>query len=72
MYIGCLNDWKKMLKKDGVVAIIVPEIVMATKVFTLPFVEICAKTGYNIDGAYDYSREKAVVRRKIYLINIKK
>lgn len=70
MYTGCLKDWKKILRPNAVVVIIVPEIELDRKVFTVPFVEICSKTGYNIIGQYDYAREKAIVKRKIYLLKI--
>lgn len=68
MYLGCLKDWKKVLKPNVAVVIIVPEIELNKKVFTFPFLEICAKTGYNILAQYDYSREKAIVKRKIFLL----
>jgi tRNA G10 N-methylase Trm11 len=68
MYIGCLKDWRKTLKPDGIICIIVPEIAVGGRVFTIPFVEICAKVGYNIINSYDYHREKAVVKRKIYIL----
>ncbi len=68
MYVGCLKDWRKILQKDAVVVIIVPEITVEGRLFTLPFIEICAKTGYNILAQYEYSREKAIVKRKIFVL----
>ncbi len=68
MYLGCLKDWKKILADSFAICIIVPEIKVKNQVYTIQFVEICEKLGYNIIGNYEYSREKAVVKRKIYLL----
>ncbi len=69
MYLGCLKDWKNILTPQSTACIIVPEICAGKRVFTIPFIEICGKLGYNIvSGPYEYAREKAVVRRKIYLL----
>lgn len=68
MYLGCLKDWKKILTDNFAICIIVPEIKVKNQVYTIQFVEICEKLGYNIIGNYEYSREKAVVKRKIYLL----
>ena len=70
MYLGCLKNWRIILNSNSVVVIIVPEITVENRLFTLPFVEICAKTGYNILAQYEYSREKAIVKRKIFLLKI--
>lgn len=68
MYLGALKDWQKVLKKESVICLVVPEIEVEKHVFKIPFVEICGKLGYNIIGCYEYSREKAIVKRKIYVI----
>lgn len=71
MYLGCLRDWKKILTHDGLICIIVPEITIGGRLFTIPFLEICAKTGYNIiNQPLEYSREQAVVKRRIYLLRL--
>ncbi len=72
MYTGSLKDWRKILKPAGAICIIVPEIEVGKRVYTIPFVEICGKTGYNIVAECEYSREKAVVRREIYLLKNQK
>jgi tRNA G10 N-methylase Trm11 len=72
MYLGALKDWKKVIKTEGMVCIIVPEFEVGKQTFLLPFVEICGKLGYNIVSKQEYSRENAVVKRKIYLLKQKK
>ncbi len=70
MYLGSLKNWKNILHNKGVVCIIVPEITMGNRVFTIPFVEMCGKLGYNIvDGPFEYAREQAIVKRKVYLLS---
>jgi tRNA G10 N-methylase Trm11 len=71
MYLGALKDWQKILKKDGVICMIIPEFEVKNQIFKIPFIEICAKVGYNIVSENEYSRENAVVRRKIYLLKIR-
>jgi tRNA G10 N-methylase Trm11 len=68
MYTGILKDWKNVLKEEGVICIIVPEFEVGNQIFKIPFVEICAKVGYNILSENEYSREKAVVKRRIYML----
>lgn len=70
MYLGSLKSWKSVLDNNGVICIIVPEIEVGNQTFTIPFVEIVRKTGYNIISSYEYSREQAIVKRKIYLLKL--
>ncbi|MCL5676143.1 MAG: methyltransferase domain-containing protein [Patescibacteria group bacterium] len=69
MYLGCLKDWHKILTNDGVIVIALPSyLIHSQEFFVKKVVDNSYKLGYSIEtGPLPYSREKAVVRRNIYV-----
>jgi tRNA G10 N-methylase Trm11 len=70
LYVGCLKDWKRVLKIGGYVMMAFPEIrATQRKIFVKTAVDTCEKLGYStIHGPITYSRPDAVVRRQFYLL----
>jgi len=84
LYIGCLKDWWKILRKNGRVVIVLPSFNISACPSEVPTesgrrgvnprpvkkpIDICEKLGYNvIGGPYQYSRPQAVVVRNIYIL----
>lgn len=68
LYIGCLKDWKSVLKPHGVVIMAIPEIVLAnTKYSVKNVIDSCETLGYTCSqGPLSYSRPNAIVRRMFY------
>jgi len=69
LYLGCLRDWRKVLKAGGKVVIALPEYaIYGQKFFVKKVVDSCENLGYTIlAGPLEYSRPQAVVRRQFYL-----
>lgn len=69
LYIGCLRDWKNILKPHGVVMIALPMYVINGKTyFVKKVIDMCESLGYTIEaGPIEYSRPQAVVKRAFYL-----
>ncbi len=73
LYIGCLKDWHKILKKDGIVVIALPLYQIGQKTyFVKKVVDMCEILGYTIvTGPIEYSRPQAVVKRSFYILRKK-
>jgi tRNA G10 N-methylase Trm11 len=69
LYIGCLRDWAKVVQKNGVVLIALPEYAVGGRTyFVKKVIDMCEILGYTIEnGPIEYSRPHATVRRKFYL-----
>lgn len=69
LFIGCLKEWHKVLKRHGVIVITLPEISFAHHtIFVKSVVDNCEKLGYTpVIGPLTYSRPDAVVRRQVYV-----
>lgn len=70
LYIGCLKDWKKVLKPEGKVVIALPEYVADNRTFFVKkVIDNCEILGYTVQtGPIEYSRPQAVVRRKFFVL----
>ncbi len=69
LYIGCLKDWSKILKKDGLILIALPSFrVNGRELFVKKVIDTCETLGYYIsEGPWTYGRPNAVVERNFYL-----
>lgn len=69
LYIGCLKDWRHVLKPRGVVMMALPMYAVAGKTyFVKKVIDMCENLGYTIQtGPIEYSRPGAVVKRQFYL-----
>lgn len=69
LYIGCLREWKTILKPGGIIVMAIPEIVLGnTKYSVKNIIDSCERLGYtNPQGPFSYSRPQAVVRRMFYI-----
>src|SRR5439155_3174172 len=65
LYIGCLRDWNRILKPQGVVVMALPMYVVGEKsYFVKKVIDMCETLGYTIiAGPIEYSRPQAVVKR---------
>lgn len=70
LYIGCLREWYKILKPDGLIVIIFPYFNIDNREFSVKKpLDICENLGYTlVSGPYKYSRPQAVVKRNIYIL----
>ena len=70
LYIGALKEWHTILKPQGIVALILPEIMFAKRPFFVKkVIDSCENLGYTLtQGPFPYSRPQAVVKRKIYIL----
>jgi tRNA G10 N-methylase Trm11 len=68
LYIGCLRNWAKILKPNGVIVITFPSFVLNNReYFVKKVIDNCEKLGYSITiGPIGYFRPQAIVRRNIY------
>jgi len=69
LYIGCLRDWHKVLKPDGVVVIALPQYAINGKTyFVKKVIDMCGLLGYTIQaGPIEYGRPGAIVTRQFYI-----
>ncbi len=69
LYIGCLRDWKKVLKPGGKVVIALPQYAVGGReYFVKSVIDRCETLGYTLlAGPIAYNRPQAVVRRKFYI-----
>jgi tRNA G10 N-methylase Trm11 len=69
LYIGCLKDWKHILKPGGVLLIALPTFrLKGRELFVKKVIDSCESLGYSvIDGPWTYSRPQALVQRTLYL-----
>jgi len=70
LYIGCLRDWHKVIKPDGLIVIIFPYFNIDNREFSVKKpLDIRENLGYTlVSGPYKYSRPQAVVKRNIYIL----
>lgn len=70
LYIGCLKDWLKVLKRKGKIVIALPSFVFEGKEFRVKnVVDNREKLGYTlVSGPFQYSHPQAVVKRNIYVL----
>ncbi len=73
LYIGCLKDWHKVLKADGVVMMALPKYEFGGKMyFVKKVIDMCENLGYTIEaGPIEYGRSGAMVKREFYLFRKK-
>jgi hypothetical protein len=69
LYIGCLRDWRQILKADGVVMMALPMYELNGKMFFVKkVIDMCETLGYTtLTGPIEYSRPGAKVKRLFYL-----
>lgn len=69
LYIGCLREWVKILKPQGVVMMALPMYQVGGKTyFVKKVIDMCETLGYTIEaGPIEYSRPQATVKRVFYL-----
>lgn len=70
LYYQCFIDWYRLLKVDGKVVIIFPcfQTQGGGQLCVKRIVDTCENIGYTLMvGPYEYAREKAVLRRQIYI-----
>ncbi len=70
LYLGCLRDWRKVLKAGGRIVIALPSFRVGGKeIFVKKALDTCENLGYTLlAGPYQYSRLQAVVIRNIYIL----
>lgn len=70
LYLGCLRNWRKVLKAGGRVVIALPSFKVGGKeVFVKKALDTCENLGYTlVSGPYQYSRPQAIVTRNIYIL----
>ncbi len=69
LYIGCLRDWRQILKPHGVVMMALPMYDVNGKTFFVKkVIDMCETLGYTtLTGPIEYSRPQAIVKRVFYL-----
>lgn len=69
LYIGCLKDWKKVLKPKAKVIMAFPEYHVGSKTyFVKKVIDTAEPSGYTtLAGPIEYSRPQALVRREFYI-----
>lgn len=70
LYIGCLKDWRTILKGEGKVVIALPVYAVGSReYFVKRVIDTLGTLGYTtLAGPIDYGRPKAVVRRRFYIL----
>ncbi len=70
LYLGCFNDWKKILKDNGLIVIAFPSFfIKGREHFVSRAIDKIAILGYSIEtGPLPYFRPQALVRRNIYVL----
>jgi len=70
LYLGCLKNWKGILKENGKIMISLPEYHIGDTIISVKkTIDTCEKLGYTkLLGPIEYSRPQAVVRREFYLL----
>jgi tRNA G10 N-methylase Trm11 len=68
LYIGCLREWRTILRDNGVVVMALPSVLLDRReYFVKNVIDSCARLGYTIEaGPIAYYRPQAVVRRNFY------
>lgn len=72
LYIGSLNEWRKILKPGGIVIIAIPVYSIGGRMFSVKnTVDRCENLGYTrLVGPIEYSRPLATVRRNFYILRL--
>lgn len=66
LYLGCLKDWHKALKKGGFIVMVFPILKGAQKEYhTSRVIDAVKNLGYNLLARVIYSRPEAEIRREI-------
>ncbi len=70
LYLGCLRDWRKVLKTGAKIVIALPSFkINQREVFVKKTLDTCENLGYTLlAGPYQYGRPQAVVTRNIYIL----
>ncbi|MBI3559653.1 hypothetical protein HY087_00800 [Candidatus Gottesmanbacteria bacterium] len=73
LYIGCLRDWRGVLKPAGKIVIALPQYAIHAKTFFVKnVIDRCENLGYTVTlGPLTYSRPQAIVRRQFYIFQKK-
>ncbi len=74
LYIGCLKDWLRVLKKNGRIIIACPSFMINNRetFFVKKPIDICENLGYILEaGPYQYYRPQAIVIRNIFILRKK-
>lgn len=73
LYIGCLKDWRKVLKPGGKVVMALPQYHKGENTyFVKKVIDSCEMLGYTtLAGPIEYSRPQAIVRREFYIFQKK-
>lgn len=69
LFIGCLKDWRVVLKPNGKVILALPSVkVQSHKETVKKVIDSCENLGYSIEaGPFVYGRPNAVVERNFYI-----
>ena len=69
LYVGCFNDWKNILRDNGLIVIALPSFFINNQeYFVRGAIDKILKLGYSIEtGPLPYYRPQAVVRRNVYV-----
>ena len=69
LYLGCLKDWRNILKPGGKVVMAIPGFHIGDKMlYVKNVVDRCENFGYTkLVGPIEYSRPQAVVRREFFV-----
>ena len=70
LYIGCLKDWRGVLKPGGRLVMAFPRFTFGEKSFFVKkVIDSCETLGYTVlAGPIEYARPSAVVKREIYVL----
>ena len=73
LYIGCLREWLKVLKPNGVILMAMPLYTVAGKTYSVKkVIDKCEMLGYTIqEEPIEYGRPGAIVKRVFYLFQKK-
>lgn len=73
LYIGCLKDWRPVLKPGAKVVIVFPRFEIRGKTYVVKkAIDSCETLGYTVlAGPIEYARPDAVVRREIFVLQKK-
>lgn len=70
LYIGCLKDWRGVLKPGGKLVMAFPRFVFGkNSYFVKKVIDSCETLGYTVlAGPIEYARPTAIVRREIFIL----